>query len=130
VSLKLISNLLSGSWITSQGTVVEVWLAQAGNMMLGMNRDTSRPGNAFFEYMRIEIREGKIFYVAQPLGKPPSYFEMVKLGGRTVVFQNLAHDFPQIITYKRVASDRLCASIGDEKEPEKIDWCWKSVGNQ
>lgn len=128
-SLARISDLLSGTWKGNQNTSEEIWLPAAGNLMLGLNRDTSKPGKTFFEYLRIEIREQGVYYVAQPLGKTPVAFKLVRLEGQKAVFQNLEHDFPQIITYERPSPNRLCAAIGVPDKPDQIKWCWTGAGH-
>ncbi|HUP96383.1 MAG TPA: DUF6265 family protein, partial [Usitatibacter sp.] len=38
-------------------------------------------------------------YLASPGGRAPVEFKLAELGDKRVVFENLAHDFPQRIIY-------------------------------
>ena len=64
-----------------------------------------------FEFLRIELRDGKPTYVAQPGGGPPTAFAATFVSDTAVRFENPQHDFPQGISYRRAGSDSLVASI-------------------
>ncbi|CAM2007725.1 DUF6265 family protein [Acanthopleuribacter pedis] len=123
VSWDSLTQNLTGVWKNEAGTTEEHWTTAADGLMLGMNRDMRKPGRPFFEYLRIEQREDGVYYVAQPRGKSPTAFKLVKQTANEVVFQNADHDFPQVITYVREGA-RLCAWIGSVAEPKKSHWCW------
>ena len=93
--------------------------------MLGTHRDIRPGGKVFFEFLRIEVRDGVLTYVAQPKGAPPTAFPLKSLSASRVVFEDLKHDFPQRIIYWR--DDRaLCARVeGTLKGKEESEqWCW------
>ncbi|MGH9814264.1 MAG: DUF6265 family protein, partial [Candidatus Acidiferrales bacterium] len=46
---------------------------------------------------------------------PPTDFKLIKLEGPSVVFENLAHDFPQRIIYKKNADGTLDARVEGER---------------
>jgi hypothetical protein len=116
---------LTGDWSTTSGGRVteEHWLPPAGQLMPAVGRTISGGRTVFFEFLRIEHRPTGVFYVAQPLGKPPTDFRMVSQGDRTVVFENLAHDFPKRVTYWSPRNDSLYAQVaGDStsREPAEL----------
>ena len=116
---------LSGVWVSEDGRVEEHWMAPAFGVMVGMNRDTSR-GKAFFEYLRIEVREDDIYYVASPRGKGETAFRLTERGEHRWVFENPEHDFPQKIVYELTEPDKLCARV--EADGKGFGWCWRRKG--
>ena len=60
-----------------------------------MGRTIEAGGITFFEYLRIDVRDDGVFYVAQPLGRPPTEFKLVTLDAKSAVFENPQHDFPK-----------------------------------
>jgi len=119
---------MTGHWRSeADGTASEeLWMAPEGGLMLGVHRDT-RPGkSSWFEFLRIEERNGEIAFVAQPGGKTPTPFPLKEIDGTRVTFENLDHDFPQRVIYW-LDEESLCARAegkvdGDERGSE---WCWR-----
>lgn len=105
---------LAGCW-TQQGREagsVEQWMAPAGGQMLGMARTVKGGRVVEFEFMQVRTTaEGALVYVAQPQGRPPTEFPLLRQGDAEVVFENPSHDFPQRVLYRRDAPDRLVARI-------------------
>ncbi len=91
---------MAGSWKDAKEnqSAEEHWTAPAGNLMVGMHRDVMGK-KAFFEYLRIEEKRGKVTYVASPMGRGETRFPMTKCEKQRVVFENPEHDFPQRIVY-------------------------------
>ncbi len=104
---------LSGTWVLTKGDRVteESWLRPAGGIMIGVSRTVAGGKVREFEFLRIEQRGPDLFYVAQPNGRPPIEFKLVKSTLTEVVFENLQHDFPQQIRYTRNADGSMTASI-------------------
>lgn len=105
---------LAGCW-SPQGREAgsaEQWMAPAGGVMLGMAR-TLRNGRVVeFEFMQIRVdADGRLRFIAQPQGRPPTEFPLLRHGEAEAVFENPAHDFPQRVLYRREAADRLVARI-------------------
>ena len=105
---------LAGCW-SQQGRdagSVEQWMAPAGGLMLGMARTLKNGRVVEFEFMQVRAdTEGKLSYIAQPQGRPPTSFALLRRGEAEAVFENPAHDFPQRVSYRREAADRLVARI-------------------
>ena len=95
---------MAGAWIESKGDgwAEEFWTHPRGGIMIGAGRTGEGAKLTGWEAMRI-VRgtDGKLSFVAQPGGKPPSSFPMVSSGAREIVFANPAHDYPQKIRYWR-----------------------------
>ena len=103
---------LAGSWCGGDGDrrIEEVWLPEAGGVMLGMARTLSGDTMASFEFMRIAPVDGGTGFIAQPGGSPPTTFLATEVGENSARFENAAHDFPNLIEYRR-EGDRLHAEI-------------------
>ena len=119
-----------GHWAGKAGSIEmeEYWIAPKGGVMLGLHRDAPPGRNAFFEYLRIEDRDGALVYVASPRGGGSTDFFLVTLDDRGAVFENLEHDFPQRIIYRR-DGNRLTAKIEGEADGEtrSSEWVWELV---
>jgi len=115
---------MSGDWETLPGKppqTDEHWSIIRGGSLIGMSRTVSGERTVYYEYLRIETRGNEIFYVAHPRAKNPGTdFKLVKLSGQQAVFQNLAHDFPKRIIYRKNPDGSLTARVeGDGTEREK-----------
>ena len=121
---------MEGRWaVCSQGTEMEeIWTAPKGGIMLGLHRDVQTGKPAFFEYLRIEDRDGGLVYVASPRGAGSTAFGLVSAHDELVVFENLEHDFPQRIIYIR-DGDRLTARVEGlvDGEVRSSVWVWEFV---
>jgi hypothetical protein len=103
---------LTGCWEYSSGarTVEEYWLAPRARTMMNAGRTVQ--GDKLLEFETVILREqdGRLAYEAHPSGQPSAVFLSQHLGDREVVFENLQHDFPQRVGYKR-DGDSLLAWI-------------------
>jgi hypothetical protein len=108
---------MSGAWEGTAGkaSIEEHWTPVAGGTLFGVSRTIVGGKTVAFEFLRIEARADGIFYVAQPNGRPPTDFKLIKLEGQSVVFENLAHDFPQRIIYRKNADETLDARVEGER---------------
>jgi hypothetical protein len=50
-------------------------------------------------------------YTAIPSGQSETHFRSTTVSVSEVVFENRAHDFPQVIRYRRVGADSLVARV-------------------
>lgn len=121
---------MAGSWGGTVGGVQmeEHWTTADGGLMVGMHRDVRPGGKVFFEFLRIEKRDGVLAFVAQPGGRPATTFRLKFIDASSVVFENLQHDFPQRIIYRR-AGGRLCARVeGSAPAADRPEeWCWSRL---
>lgn len=114
---------MAGRWCTASGNdrSEEVWLAPAGGLMVGMSRTVlAGRAKAQFEFLRVEMRDGVPSYLAQPQGRPAVEFRQVQADRGRVRFENLTHDFPKRIEYRR-NGDALHAEIsGPSKDGREL----------
>lgn len=114
---------LHGNWALDDHGVTtdEHWTGIAGGTMFGTSRTIAGGKTVFFEFFRIEERADGVFYVAQPKGRCPGVdFKLVRVSNVELVFENLKHDFPKRIIYRKGADGSLTARIeGDGTEKEK-----------
>jgi hypothetical protein len=106
---------LAGTWITDEGPVAveERWTPPAGGAMLAVSRTLKGSRMVAFEFLRIIERDGRLIYIAQPGGRPPTEFVLTAIEGQTVIFENPAHDFPKAIRYSLRADGTLEARVSD-----------------
>jgi hypothetical protein len=121
---------LSGAWGGEKDGVYaeEHWMAPLGGTLVGMHRDV-RGGRAIsFEFLRIEERAGKAVYLASPRGAAATPFTAVEQSPRRIVFENLAHDFPQRIIYWRDGETLRARVEGIVKgEQQSEEWQWRAL---
>jgi hypothetical protein len=104
---------LAGCWELRAGARVtqEQWMAPLGGAMLGMSRTVVRDTVREWEHLVIGERDGSIAYSAKPSRQAETVFPATQLSDSLLVFENLAHDFPQRILYRRRGADSVIARI-------------------
>ena len=109
---------MAGCWRqeSSARTVEEMWMAPRGDGVLGMSRTVAKGRIVDHEFLQIRVQDGGLVYVAKPSGQPEATFTATSVGPREVIFENLAHDFPQRVIYRLQPDGNLAARIeGTEK---------------
>lgn len=103
---------LSGDWesVTPNGLVEERWTAPAGSMMVGMSHASRDGKTRSFEYLRLELRGGDIFYIASPNAKKVAEFKLVEATPDRLVFEG-GDDHVQRVSYRRDGPDKVTARI-------------------
>ena len=106
---------LAGCWEMSdvkRGLVInEIWMKPAGNAMMGVGRTIKAGTLADYEFLRIVEDGDGLSYISRPsANKEDTSFRLKTHSTGELVFENLAHDFPQRIIYK-ASGDRLAARI-------------------
>ena len=105
---------LGGCWaaVGGESGTGEQWLPLAGGTMLGVARTVRSGRTVDFEFMQIRAAtEGRIAFIAQPGGRPPTQFLSTTVNEREVIFENPQHDFPQRVIYRRGDGGTLRARI-------------------
>ncbi|MFN3512718.1 MAG: DUF6265 family protein [Phenylobacterium sp.] len=103
---------MAGSWRLEAGGVVtrEAWLSPMDGTMAGVTQ-THRPGRPpEVEFATIVADSRGVTFTARVEGQPPTPFRRKPGAEGEAVFENLEHDFPQRIVYRRCGED-LCARI-------------------
>jgi hypothetical protein len=122
---------LAGCWRQeSSGRVVdEVWMAPAGDAILGMSRTVAKDRAVAHEFMQIRNSADGLVFVARPSGQEEATFRLVKSGARELVFENPTHDFPQRVIYRLDSPDALVGRVEgtDKGRTRGIDFPMRRV---
>ena len=104
---------LSGCWARARpdGMTEEHWMKPLGGTMLGMGRTVRGGRTSEFEFLQIREVGGRLAYIARPSGQPENTFFLKGAPGDELVFEDLAHDFPQRVIYRHKADGSLAARI-------------------
>lgn len=107
---------LIGTWEnkTSRGSVYETWNRVTGDEFTGKSYRVKEKDTLVFETLRLVQEKDQLVYI--PVVKNQNGGQPVRFAAKTVsdaalVFENLQHDFPQVISYVRVGADSLVAEI-------------------
>lgn len=94
---------LAGCWehASAQRTVEEQWMAPRAHTMLSAGRTIRDDRLVEFEMVLIREQDGRLAYESHPSGQPSAVFMSRTIAAHEVVFENLQHDFPQRIGYRR-----------------------------
>jgi hypothetical protein len=104
---------MAGCWGGSQGDdrFHERWTVADPATMIGTSHTVRNGTLRSFEFLRVVLKGGRATYVAQPGGVPPTEFVAGTASATEVVFENLSHDFPKRVAYRRDGENRLLAWI-------------------
>lgn len=104
---------LSGCWEQKAGTrsTIELWMPPAADLMVGGSRTSNGVRAIEFEHLRIRAENGRLVYIAIPSGQKETAFPSTHVSDTTLVFENLTHDFPQRIIYRKRGVDSIVARI-------------------
>ena len=104
---------LAGCWQSEAGdrTTLEMWMPPAGGLMVGASRVVSGNRARAYEHLRIRAEDDHIVYTAIPSGQTEADFRSVSVGESDFIVENLEHDFPQRITYRRTGPDEFTARV-------------------
>lgn len=110
---------LTGCWRFDRpgGFTEEHWLAPAGGAMLGVSRTVKNGKMTEYEFIAIREVDGVLSYVAKPSGQPEAAFAAVSISPTEAVFENMQHDYPQRIIYRKTSGGlaaRVEGTINDQ----------------
>ena len=111
---------LIGTWEnkTHQGSIYETWKKQSTSELSGMSYMIGQTDTVIFETIQIVFEAEEIFYIAAVRNQNkglPVRFACKSITESEMVFENLNHDFPNLISYSRITSDSLVAEISGTK---------------
>jgi hypothetical protein len=119
---------LAGSWVQKDEnlTVRETWLAPLDGAMSGASQTNRAGRKPSTEFMTISAEPAGATFTARLDGQAPTPFVLKSRGDDEAVFENLAHDFPQRVIYRRCGDD-LCARIEGivKGELESREWRYR-----
>lgn len=104
---------LAGCWEQKSATrsVIEMWMAPAGGLMLGASRTVANGALRESEQLSLKEDGAAVVYHAVPSGQTPTDFRSTHASDTALVVENPKHDFPTRITYRRVSRDSLAAKV-------------------
>lgn len=118
---------LAGDWVSEPDGrwTEEAWTSPRGGVMLGVSRSGRGDSLREFEFLRIVAEDdGTPAYIAQPGGRPPVTFRLVRRERTRATFENPAHDYPQRIVYAR-DGDTLTATISAIDGSKARSWSYR-----
>jgi len=111
---------LIGTWEnkTPKGSIYETWSKTNDNEFSGKSYIIKDKDTIVFESIRLVQEQNGLFYI--PTVKSQNDALPVRFAAKTIsetqlVFEYKQHDFPQIISYKKITSDSLVAEISGTK---------------
>lgn len=109
---------LAGCWELSAGNrrVVERWDAPSRGQMSGSSRTLIGGTLRESERLRLFVAADTLVYASHPSSQAPAQFRARTITDHELVFENLAHDFPQRIVYRRAGADSLIARIEGDRD--------------
>lgn len=112
---------LEGCWRGTAGPreFREHWMPLQGAMLIGVSQMVEKGATLGYEFLRIEPRQGGVFYVASPSGKSETAFRFdgktvdtaMERNDTTFTFVNPGQEFPQSISYRRAKDGWLYATV-------------------
>lgn len=121
---------LAGCWSLTEGarTVDEQWMAPRVGAMQGMSRTVRGDKLAAFEFVLLRERGDVLDYEVQPSGQARTVFTSTEITDRSVVFENLQHDFPQRVAYRRNGDELLAWIEGPRNgQVRRIEYPYRRV---
>lgn len=111
---------LVGTWEnkTQRGSIYETWTKVSEVELSGKSYMLKEKDTVVFETIRLLQEQNSLFYIPQVKnqnGDLPVRFTSKIVSDKELVFENLQHDFPQIISYTKINSDSLVAEISGTK---------------
>lgn len=111
---------LIGTWVNNTGkeSLYETWTKTNNQEYSGKSYVIKGNDTIVFETMSLLQEPAGLFYIPTVKAQNdsvPVRFAVKTISGTTMVFENAEHDFPQIISYKKINSDSLLAEIAGTK---------------
>lgn len=111
---------LLGTWEsrTSRGNIYESWRQNGERSFEGRSFMINNGDTVIFESISLHEEKDGLFYspaVKNQNGGLAVHFKLKTIADNELVFENLQHNFPQLITYTKIHSDSLVAVISGNK---------------
>ena len=118
-------SFMSGCWKTAPNVTPEYrecYTAPKAGMMQGSSQTIENGKTTFFEFSVVMEDAGKVVYRPFIKGVQSVDFTLTKLAAGEAVFENLSHDFPQRVIYRKGADGKLTARIEDAAGKKFEQW--------
>ncbi len=115
---------LLGTWEnkTPKGSIYETWTETNENEFSGKSYIIKEKDTIVFENIQIVQEQDRLFYIpiikTQNNGLPVRFTAKI-ISETQLVFENMQHDFPQIISYTKISMDSLVAEISGTKNGQE-----------
>lgn len=117
---------LEGVWSSSEGVLFnEYWKIKSDTLMTGLGYSLQENDTAFKEILKIYLNGNDVFYAAK-VGKSDEFikFKLKEAKRDRWIFENQAHDYPNIISYA-IEEDVLVAATTNSNGNKKIEFKMK-----
>ncbi len=111
---------LIGTWEnkTPRGSIYETWTKASEHELAGKSYIVKEKDTIVFENIQLVQEADSLFYI--PIVKNqnkglPVRFPMKTITATQMIFENMQHDFPQMISYTKITADSLVAEIAGTK---------------
>lgn len=121
---------LLGKWqrtnVPPGTTAFEVWSVNSAGVMEGKGYSLRGTDTTFVEKLRIEARDGDLYYVADVKeNAQPVYFKFTQMESNAFVSENPKHDFPTMISYE--LKDGILTAIISDGGNKRMGFVFKKV---
>ena len=107
-------SFMSGCWTgpsPNGATIEEHYSAASENLLIGMTRYVRNGRVVDFEFTTVERTDSTFVMTPRPKGVKSDSFPLKDASANCAMWENLKHDFPQLIIYRRVYGGTLIARI-------------------
>ena len=121
---------LQGCWAfaSAERSVEEQWLAPRAGSMQGMSRTVRGDKLVAHEFVIVREQGEQLAYEVSPSGQATTVFVSTDIGPTSVVFENLQHDFPQRVAYRRNGAELLAWIEGPRQgQMRRIEFPYRRV---
>lgn len=115
---------LIGTWEnrTPKGSIYETWSKINDNEFSGKSYTLKEKDTIVFETVRLVQEQEGLFFIPTVQNQNeglPVRFTAKKKSKTQLVFENIQHDFPRIISYTKISGDSLVAEISGMKNGQE-----------
>lgn len=128
-TIKETNNINNAEWLigtwenkTQRGIIYETWSKTNDTEFSGKSFIVKEQDTIVFENIRLVQEQDKLVYIPTVENQNeglPVRFEIKTISKTQLVFENLKHDFPQIISYTKISGDSLVAEISGTKNGQE-----------
>lgn len=128
-TIKQANDLFKAEWLigtwenkTSRGSIYETWNKTNNHAFSGKSYSVKEKDTIVFESIRLVQEQDGLFYIPKVKNQNdglPVLFAAKAITDNLLVFENLRHDFPQIISYTKITADSLLAEISGTRNGQE-----------